>query len=106
MSESVPSAGDQVLNAVKAVADVAILPGSSQLVQGEVLSGVEYAAVGFLASWLTRWAIGPIGWIAVGLDSYSMSVSQKHLWQLLGSGAPRAAASGNVNPAGPETVGR
>ncbi|SRR6266851_3301994 len=86
-----PSPGGQVLNAVKFVADTAILPGASQLVEGAVLPGVLYGLVG----WLSRAFLGPVGWIAIGLDSYSMSASQKHLWEhILPSAAPKVGAAG------------
>jgi hypothetical protein len=79
--QGVPSEGGQVLNAVKFIADTAVLPGASQLVEGDVGTGVVYGVAGALVSWLTRSFLGPLGWIAVGVDSYSMSASQKHVWE-------------------------
>src|SRR5262249_12970599 len=72
-----PPPGEQVLNAVKFLADTAVLPGASQLGEGDVGSGAVYG----LAGWLTRAFLGPLGWIGVGLDSYSKSASGKHLWE-------------------------
>jgi hypothetical protein len=82
MSDNQPlSGGTQVMNAVKFIADVSILPGSSQIVEGSVGPGLLYSAAGVAA-----WAIGgPWLWLGVGLDSYSMSASGKHLWELLPS---------------------
>jgi hypothetical protein len=73
-----PGAGEQVLNAAKFVADTAVLPGISQLIEGQVVSGVVYGAVGLAA----KAVFGPWLLLGVGLDSYSQSASGKHLWQL------------------------
>ena len=78
-SQSTPSAGEQVTNGVKVLAELALLPGSSQIVEGKVGSGIVYGVAGFAA----RAIFGPIGWIVAGLDSYSVSTSGQHLWQLL-----------------------
>jgi len=74
-----PSAGDQVVNAVKFLADISIMPGSSQVVEGNVGSGLVYGVAG----WAAKVMGGPLLWSVVGLDSYSMSASGKHLWELL-----------------------
>ncbi len=71
------TAGEMAVNGLKAVADLGVLPGASQLVNGNVKSGVLYAIGGVAA----RALLGPIGWLALGADSYSMSVSGKHLYQ-------------------------
>ncbi len=103
--ESVPPTRGPLINAVEVVADVMILPGLSELIEGRIPSGLAYGTGGVLANLATRWGfatLGPISWIALGLDSYSMSVYQKHIWELFGSGSP---APGNVK-AGPETLMR
>src|SRR5262245_19847614 len=77
-SAAAPSAGEQVVNALKFLADDRILPGASQLVQGNVSSGVLYGLAGIGS----RALLGPLGWLpwlVAGLDSFSMSVSNKHL---------------------------
>ena len=97
------STGGQVLNAVKFIADTAVMPGASQLVEGDVGTGIVYGVAGALVTWLTRSFLGPLGWIVVGIDSYSMSASQKHLWQHFsgfGSSGPSAATARPV----PETT--
>jgi hypothetical protein len=76
---SAPSVGTQVTNGVKVLAELALLPGSSQIVEGKVGSGILYGVAGFAA----KAVFGPIGWIVAGLDSYSVSASGQHLWQLL-----------------------
>lgn len=91
-SSTGPSAGEQVANALKLAADVAILPGSGQLVEGKIGEGVVYGVVG-LATKIISPFLGPlfwIPWVAVGLDSFSKSTAGKHLWQLERptSGAP------------------
>ena len=73
-----PSAGDQVVNALKFLADISIMPGSSQIVEGSVGSGVVYGVAG----WAAKVMGGPLLWLGVGLDSYSVSASGKHLWEL------------------------
>ena len=81
------SAADQLVNGVKFVGNVAVLPGIGQIIEGSVGKGVLYGVTGFVAHAI----VGPWGWIATGLDSYSVSSSGKHLWELFGSS--RAADS-------------
>jgi hypothetical protein len=81
MSKKETSAGGQVLNAVKFIADVSIIPGSSQLIEGSVGSGLAYGVAGLAAKAI----FGPWLLLGVGLDSYSKSASGKHLWQLFGA---------------------
>ena len=78
-TKSVPAVSEQIANGVKMVANLALLPGSSQIVEGRVGSGIVYGLAGIAA----RMAFGPVGWIATGLDSYSLSSSGKHLWEHL-----------------------
>jgi hypothetical protein len=66
------------VNGVKFVGDVAVMPGLSQIVEGSVGKGILYMAAGVLA----RSAFGPLGWLVAGLDSYAVSSSGRHLWQL------------------------
>lgn len=81
MSDNNPNAGEQVLNAVKFVANTSILPGSSQLIEGKVGAGLAYGVAGLAA----KTVFGPWLWVGIGLDSYSKSASGKHLWELFGS---------------------
>jgi hypothetical protein len=99
-----PSTGGQVLNAAKFIADTAVMPGASQLVEGDVGTGIVYGVAGALVTWLTHSFLGPLGWIAVGMDSYSMSSSQKHIWQHFFGSAPFGpSAAVPANPV-PETT--
>jgi len=91
-----PSAGAQVFNGVKFVANVVLLPGASQIVEGRVVPGIAYAGGGLIVRCLLPGILGPLGWLAVGLDSYSYSVSGKHLWQ-----SSRPPAKPDQRPARP-----
>jgi hypothetical protein len=68
--------GTVALNAVKGIADAA-LPGASLLIEGNVRSGTLHVAAGLLA----RAIFGPVGWLAVAADSFSLSVTGKHIYQ-------------------------
>jgi hypothetical protein len=69
------TAGAMALNGVKAVADIGVLPGAGQIIDGDIRSGVIYAVGGLAA----RAFLGPIGWLAFGADAASKSISGKHL---------------------------
>lgn len=71
------TAGAMALNGVKAVADLGVIPGAGQIIEGDVKSGFLYAVGGVAA----RWLFGPIGWLAFGADAASKSISGKHLHQ-------------------------
>ena len=69
------TAGAMAINGVKAVADLGVLPGAGQIIDGDVRSGFLYAVGGLAA----RAVLGPIGWLAFGADAASKSISGKHL---------------------------
>ena len=79
--QTTPSPGTQVVNAVKFVADQALMPGTSLLVEGKVGAGLMHSVAGIAG----RVLMGPVGWILVGLNSYSKAASGKHLWEHLTS---------------------
>jgi len=84
-NETQPAPGAQVVNGVKLVADVAVLPGLGQLAEGRVAEGAMYGIGGLAAKALLTPVLGPIGllaWVAIGLDSYSKSANGAHLWEL------------------------
>jgi hypothetical protein len=92
-TQPTPTVGEQVTNGVKILAELALLPGASQVVEGKVGSGIVYGVAGFAA----KAVFGPIGWIVAGLDSYSVSSSGRHLWQLVGNHpAEKTATPGNA----------
>ena len=67
--------GTLLVNGVKALGEIAIVPGASLIVDGEVKSGVFHAAGGLLGAAILGPVLGPLTWLAIGLDSYSRSVS-------------------------------
>ena len=95
-----PTTGEQVVNGLKLVADVGVLPGTSQLGEGKVGEGMLYGRAG-VATKAVSPLLGPlwwIPWVGVGLDSFSRSASGKHLWQL------QRKSDAGVKPAPPVTV--
>lgn len=66
-----------LINGAKAIADIGILPGASLLAAGDIRSGTLHVLAGVVAKAL----LGPIGWLAVGADSFSLSTSGKHIYQ-------------------------
>jgi hypothetical protein len=62
-------------NAVKLIGESVVTPGASQWLDGNIRSGAVYLLVGVAA----RMLLGPIGPVLVAIDSYSESVSEKHL---------------------------
>lgn len=68
----------KLTNGVKLVGET-ILPGTSQLMDGNIKSGAGHAIVGIAA----RALIGPIGWGLVAANSFSKSASGNNLWQLV-----------------------
>ena len=68
------SAG-MVTNAVKLVGET-MLPGTSLLMDGNLVNGAAHAAVGYVVgAYLAPWAV-----MLVVADSFSKSVSGKNLW--------------------------
>ncbi len=76
MSEHATPTG-MLVNGAKALGEIAILPGFSLVVDGDVKSGAIHAAAGLLAG-VVLGPLAVIGWIAAGVDSYSQSVSGMH----------------------------
>ena len=56
---------------LKIAGEVLVAPGSSLLLDGQIVSGAAHIVGGLVA----RWAFGPIGWLLVAADSYSRSVT-------------------------------
>jgi hypothetical protein len=76
-TQSSTTAGSLVVNGAKLVGDVGILPGTSHFIDGDVKSGVLYAAGGLIA----RAFIGPVAFLVFGVDSLSKSITGKHIHQ-------------------------
>jgi hypothetical protein len=81
-AEKAPSAGQQLLNGAKLVTNLLVVPGVGQIMEGKVGSALIYGGAGVLARSVLGGILGPVSWIAIGLDSYSVSSSGKHLWEL------------------------
>lgn len=73
-----PSGSVALGRGVKLIGET-ILPGASQLIDGNLASGGLHLIGGLAA----RWLFGPIGWFLVAANSYSKSVSQKNLHEHL-----------------------
>jgi len=69
--------GTLLVNGVKVLGEVAVVPGASLIVDGQVKSGIVHAAGGLLGLAILGPVLGPLAWLAVGADSYSRSVSGK-----------------------------
>lgn len=80
-----PAPGTQAVNAVKLVADVGVLPGIGQLVEGKIAEGALYGVGGLATKAILAPVLGgPLGliaWVALGLDSYCKSSTGAHLWE-------------------------
>ena len=64
-------------NAVKLVSEVVVIPGTSEFLEGHIVSGTVHAALGVAA----RALLGVPGVLLVAADSYSSSVTGKYLHQ-------------------------
>lgn len=64
-----------VTNGVRLAGDTMLVPGTSQLLDGQLGAGAVRAAAGIAA----RAVFGPIGWLAVAADSYAKSSTGKSL---------------------------
>src|SRR5262249_49730975 len=93
-----PTAGQQAVNALKLVADVGILPCTSQFVEGKVGSGILYVLAGLAAKAVLTRPIGFLAGVGVGLDSFAKSPSGRHLWELPRSEARTPAPSAPATP--------
>jgi hypothetical protein len=69
--------GTLLVNGAKVLGEVAVVPGASLIVDGNVKSGIVHAASGLLGVAILGPVLGPLTWLAVGADSYSRSVSGK-----------------------------
>lgn len=80
-----PGPARELANAVKLLADTTVLPGASLMVDGNINSGLGYAATGLAAKiglgLLGGPLIGTLGFVLVGLNSYSQSVAHKNILQ-------------------------
>ena len=64
-------------NGVKAVSEAYVVPGSSLIMDGDIKGGSLHLVGGLAA----KAVLGPLGWGLFAADSFSVSVSGKHLHQ-------------------------
>lgn len=74
---SAQAPGAMLVNGAKVLGEVAIVPGASLMVDGDMRSGIVRAAGGVLSMALLGPVFGKLAWLALGADSYSRSVSGK-----------------------------
>lgn len=65
---------------LKIASEVLIAPGSSLILDGRIKAGGAHLLGGIVATW----ALGPLGYVLVAANSYTRSVSGRHLHQLNG----------------------
>ena len=66
---------------VKLAAEAFVLPGSSLILDGKIVPGGAHAVGSVLAKWL----VGPVGWVFLAANSYSKSVTDRHLHEHVGA---------------------
>jgi len=76
-TETPTMSSSPVLNGVKVAGEALVVPGASLLLDGNVKDGATHVVAAFVA----RALLGPVGWAYVAADSFSRSVSGKHLHQ-------------------------
>ena len=64
-----------LVNGAKVIGEVAVVPGASLIVDGDVKSGLLHAGGAILGVALLGPILGPLSWFALGADSYSKSIS-------------------------------
>jgi hypothetical protein len=74
-SESSACAEGTLTRGIKAVGEVWLAPGSSLILDGKIVAGGAH----LLGALLTKGLIGPLGVGLIAANSYSKSVSGKHL---------------------------
>lgn len=72
-----PTPAQALVNGVKAVGEIAVMPGTSLIMDGNVGLGAAHAVGGLVAGW----ALGPIGWVAIGANSLTRSLTGKNIFQ-------------------------
>lgn len=73
-----------------------VVPGASLVLDGKILSGAAHLVGGLVA----RWAFGPVGWLLVAANSYSKSVTGRHLPEHLQSTRPETTVDSSRSERG------
>lgn len=74
---------------IKLVTDFGVLPGASQVLNGNYGSGLTHAVVGLAG----KAFLGPLGWGLTAANSYVKSTTDKHIWTLVGDSLSCAKAA-------------
>ncbi|MCA9716989.1 MAG: hypothetical protein H6713_38010 [Myxococcales bacterium] len=90
------NSNNTVPNAIKLVGD-SLVPGSSLLIDGQLLAGAGHFLVGGLA----RTALGPLGFALVAANSYVRSTTGKGILKHIKKDAPAAAPKQEAAPQEP-----
>ncbi len=91
-------------NALKILGEVALVPGASRLIDGDVKDGSLHAAAGLLVRGLVGGPIGVIGSLLVAANSYSRSTSGRNLGEHFGIGKGDDACAKDDDAAKAEEV--
>jgi hypothetical protein len=71
-----------IVHGVKLTGDVLVAPGTSLLLESEVVAGSLHVIVGLVARALLGTALlGSVGWLVVAANSYSKATTGKNLLQ-------------------------
>lgn len=68
-------------NAAKMVGEYALMPGVSLAADGDIKGGAMHAAAALGAGIVLGPVLGPLAWIAAGINSYSKSVTGKNVYE-------------------------
>ncbi len=88
-------ASEVLSRGVKIVGESLVAPGSSLILDGRIGKGGAHLVGGALATWV----LGPVGWFLVAANSYSNSVTDRHLHKHFVPGRGAVEAGGGAQPA-------
>ncbi len=72
-----PSGSVVVSRGIKIAGEALVAPGSSLILDGDIVRGGIHLVGGLLA----KAAIGPLGWFLIAANSYTKSVTGSHLYE-------------------------
>jgi hypothetical protein len=83
-----PGSGVVIGRTLKIAGEALVAPGSSLILDGQILPGAVHVVGGLLA----KWALGPVGLLLVAANSYTRSVTGGNLTQFFKRDALARAA--------------
>ena len=83
--------GKVLSNGLKLAGEALVAPGTSLALNGHVAAGLAH----FSGAKLAKKVIGPVGWLLVAANSYSLATNGKSLFSELGSIRARRRANAN-----------